>query len=259
MENANSSESSSDLKVVHRMTVIKRIIHWTLFLSIINQIITGMYIAYPFLIFGITPTQADSPVSGVLNSGETYQAFIMTWMREFHFLGAVLIDVSFFGWLYLAFFSTKEPLYKSFLPFGNKINEMYKMLKHYFTLKNKPKTGKYQDPLNAIIFTFFHILLLLQMATGFQMYVASFTGTSAVGAWWPTMMHICTDWTLLVFGGLTGVTLTHLFITWLIIIFIFYHIYIEIWRSIVWKEGDILIPFGGYKYSRDNLKEDEPD
>jgi Ni/Fe-hydrogenase 1 B-type cytochrome subunit len=97
------------------------------------------------------------------------------------------------------------------------------------------------------------------MATGFQMYVASFTGTSAVGAWWPTMMHICTDWTLLVFGGLTGVTLTHLFITWLIIIFIFYHIYIEIWRSIVWKEGDILIPFGGYKYSRDNLKEDESD
>ncbi|RZD16034.1 MAG: Ni/Fe hydrogenase [Candidatus Acididesulfobacter guangdongensis] len=259
MGNINSSGDDSDLKVVHRMTVIKRIIHWTLFLSIINQIITGMYIAYPFLIFGKTPTQADSPISGVLNSGETYQAFIMTWMREFHFIGAVLIDVSFFAWVYLAFFSTKEPLYKSFLPFGNKINEMYKMIKHYFTLKNKPKTGKYQDPLNAIIFTFFHLLLLLQMATGFQMYVASFTGTSAVGAWWPAMLHICTDWTLWVFGGLTGVTLTHLFITWLIIIFIFYHIYIEVWRSIVWKEGDILIPFGGYKYSRDNLKEDDAD
>ncbi len=248
-------ENDAGLKVVHRMTIIKRIIHWTLFLSIINNIITGFYIAYPFLIFGKTPTQADSPTAGILNSGETYQAFIMTWMRELHFIGAVLIDVSFFTWLYLAFFSTKEPLYKSFLPFGNKIHEIFDMIKHYFTLKNKPKTGKYQDPLNAMIFTFFHLLILLQMATGFQMYVASFTGTSAIGAWWPTLLHISTDWTLWVFGGLTGVTLVHLFIMWLIIIFIFYHIYTEIWRSILWKEGDILIPFSGYKYSRDNLKE----
>ncbi len=248
------TENGSGLKTVYRMTVIKRIIHWTLFLSIINNIITGFYIAYPFLLFGETPTQADSPIIGVLNSGETYQAFIMTWMREFHFIGAVLIDVAFFGWLYLAFFSTKEPLYKSFLPFGNKIHEIFNMIKHYFTLKNKPKTGKYQDPLNAMIFTFFHLLLLLQMATGFQMYVASFTGTSAVGAWWPALLHMSTDWTLWVFGGLTGVTLVHLFIMWLIIIFIFYHIYIEVWRSIMWKEGDILIPFSGYKYSKDNLE-----
>ncbi|MHB1693816.1 MAG: cytochrome b/b6 domain-containing protein, partial [bacterium] len=89
---------------------------------------------------------------------------------------------------------------------------------------------------------------------GFQMYVASFTGTYAVGGWWPTLLHISTDWTLWVFGGLTGVTLVHLFIMWLIIIFIFYHIYTEIWRSIIWKEGDILIPFSGYKYTRDNLE-----
>jgi Ni/Fe-hydrogenase 1 B-type cytochrome subunit len=200
--------------------------------------------------FGNSPTQADSLSTGTLNSGETNQAFIMTWMRDFHFIGAVLIDVIFIVWLYLAFFSWKEPLYKSFIPFGDKIEEAWKMFKHYFTLKDRPETGRYQDPLNAIIFTIFHLLILLQMLTGFQMYVASFTGTSAVGAWWPWLMHLSTDWTLVVFGGLTGVTLVHLFIMWLIIIFIVYHIYIEVWRSVMWKEGDILIPFGGYKYMR---------
>lgn len=252
MENKNIS----DIKLVHRMTVIKRVIHWVLFIAIINNIITGFYIAYPFLIFGKTPVQPDSPVTGLLNSGESYQAFIMTWMREYHFIGAVLIDVAFFLWLYLAFFSTKEPLYKSFLPFGEKINEAYKMLGHYFTLKDKPATSKYQDPLNAIIFIFFHLLILLQMFTGFQMYVASFTGTSAIGFWWPALLHITTDWTLVVFGGLTGVTLVHLFVMWLIIIFILYHIYTEVWRSIMWKEGDILIPFGGYKYIRNKTEQD---
>ena len=246
----NKENKYSDIKLVHRMTVIKRIIHWTFFLAIIDNIITGFYIAYPFLMFGISPAQADSLSKGVLNSGETNQAFIMTWMRDFHFIGAVLIDVIFIVWLYLAFFSWKEPLYKSFIPFGDKIEEAWKMIKHYFTLKDRPETGRYQDPLNAIIFTIFHLLILLQMLTGFQMYVASFTGTSAVGAWWPWLMHFSTDWTLVIFGGLTGVTLVHLFIMWLIIIFIVYHIYIEVWRSVMWKEGDILIPFGGYKYMR---------
>lgn len=255
MENENSS--SGEIKIIHRMTIIKRIIHWGLFLAVINNIITGFYIAYPFLMFGKTPSQADSLSTGLLNSGETYQAFIMTWVRDFHFIGAVVMDVSFFAWLYLAFFSLKEPLYKSFVPFGEKIHEALKMASHYWTLKNKPETGRYQDPFNAIIFTFFHLLILLQMFTGFQMYVSSFTGASAIGGWWPMAMHMSTDWTLVAFGGLTGVTLVHLFVMWLIIIFIMYHIYTEVWRSIVWKEGDVLIPFGGYKYTRGKTAEPE--
>lgn len=254
MNSENQKSSYKEIKIIHRMTVIKRVIHWALFLAVLNNIFTGFYIAYPFLIFGKTPVQADSLSTGVLNTGATYQAFIMTWMRDFHFIGAVVMDVSFFAWLYLAFFSLKEPLYKSFLPFGEKLNEAYRMVRHYLTLKDRPETGRYQDPLNAIVFTFFHILILLQMFTGFQMYVASFTGTSAVGAWWPWSMHLATNWTLVVFGGLTGVTLVHLFTMWLIIIFIVYHVYIEVWRSIMWKEGDILIPFGGYKFIRNKAE-----
>ena len=88
----NKESKYSEIKLVHRMTVIKRIIHWTFFAAIINNIVTGFYIAYPFLMFGSSPVQADSLSTGVLNSGETNQAFIMTWMRDFHFIGAVLID-----------------------------------------------------------------------------------------------------------------------------------------------------------------------
>ncbi|HEC25132.1 MAG TPA: Ni/Fe hydrogenase [bacterium] len=243
-----------EIRLIHRMTLIKRIIHWSLFLAIINNIITGFYIAYPFLIFGKTPTQLNSISTGILSSGETYRAFIMTWMREFHFIGAIVIDVTFFVWLYLAFFSWKEPLYKSFVPFGGKMAEAGKMIKHYFTLKDRPATTRYQDPLNAIIFIIFHLLILFQMLTGFQLYVASFTGTSAIGGWWPWILHFTTDWTLVAFGGLTGVTLVHLFVMWIIIIFMIYHVYIEIWRTVMWKEGDISIPFGGYKYTRNKIE-----
>jgi hypothetical protein len=54
----NKEKKYGDIQLVHRMTVIKRIIHWSL--AIINNIITGFYIAYPFLIFGKTPAQSDS-------------------------------------------------------------------------------------------------------------------------------------------------------------------------------------------------------
>ena len=109
----NKEKKYGDIQLVHRMTVIKRIIHWSFFLAVINNIVTGFYIAYPFLIFGKTPAQSDSISKGIINSGETYQAFIMTWMREFHFIGAVIIDVIFIVWLYLAFFRGKNLFIKA--------------------------------------------------------------------------------------------------------------------------------------------------
>ena len=76
------------------------------------------------------------------------------------------------------------------------------------------------------------------------------SGISSVGGWWPWIMHVCTDWTLWAFGGLGGVRLVHHFMTYPILAWAALHLYYEIWRTIMWKEGDIAITFGGYKLGR---------
>ena len=68
---------------------------------------------------------------------------------------------------------------------------------------------------------------------------------SSIGSWWPSLLHTTTDWTLSVFGSAGGVRTVHLITMYFIIAWAFCHIYYEIWRTIMWKEGDIGIAFGG--------------
>jgi len=58
-----------------------------------------------------------------------------------------------------------------------------------------------------------------------------------------------------VFGSAGGVRTVHLITMYFIIGWAFCHIYYEIWRTIMWREGDIAIAFGGYKFARRRLPE----
>jgi Ni/Fe-hydrogenase 1 B-type cytochrome subunit len=42
---------------------------------------------------------------------------------------------------------------------------------------------------------------------------------------------------------------------WLLIVWVVFHIYYQVWRTIFWKEGDISIIVGGSKYVK--IKEGE--
>jgi len=88
--------------------------------------------------------------------------------------------------------------------------------------------------------------------TGLQLYVHGLaSGHSSIGAWWPAMLHIATDWTLDVFGGNMGVRMAHHTSMYLILVWVMCHIYYQIWRTIFWKEGDIAIVIGGSKFVRE--------
>jgi hypothetical protein len=107
------------------------------------------------------------------------------------------------------------------------------------------------DPLNAWMFVLLHLLAVLQLFAGFQLYVQSMvSGHSAIGHGWPAALHLFTDWTQPVFGGLAGVRLVHHAVTYLIAIWVLLHIYYEVWRSVTWQEGDIGISIAGYKHAR---------
>jgi Ni/Fe-hydrogenase 1 B-type cytochrome subunit len=84
------------------------------------------------------------------------------------------------------------------------------------------------------------------------------SGLSGIGEWWPTMLHLATDWTLPAAHAMVGsvmstatnmdVRISHHITMWLLITWVVFHIYYQFWRTIFWKEGDISIIVGGSKY-----------
>jgi Ni/Fe-hydrogenase 1 B-type cytochrome subunit len=49
-------------------------------------------------------------------------------------------------------------------------------------------------------------------------------------------------------ASIMDVRISHHYTMWFIIVWVIFHIYYQVWRTIFWKEGDISIAFGGDKY-----------
>jgi Ni,Fe-hydrogenase I cytochrome b subunit len=92
------------------------------------------------------------------------------------------------------------------------------------------------------------------LLTGLQLYVHGLeSGMSSIGKWWPAMLHLFTDWTVAVTGGTyMDVRISHHMTMYIIIAWIMFHIYYQVWRTIFWQEGDINIAFGGTKYVKED-------
>ena len=224
---------------IKRMTVIRRLIHWINFFSIIAAAITGFYIAHPYY-----QTLFAKPAAF---------KYVMAYNRLIHFIAAIFLDVTSIVIAYLYFFSRFEKTVHKVIPIKQNIIEFFEVIFNFLTLNRRKRFNSAQlDSFNAVYFTILHLLVFLMLFTGLQMYSWSlYHGASSVGRWWPWLLHIGTDWTLWVFGGPRGVRIVHHFTMWLIIVWAVFHIYYEVWRTIFWKEGDIAIAFGGYKFENE--------
>ncbi len=233
-------------KKVERMTGAMRIIHWVNFFSMIVAIATGLYIGHPYYETLIAQPAVDK--------------YVMAWNRWGHFMVAIIFDVTSIIVAYLYFFSRFEKTYKKVLPTGKNIKEFFAVFINLITLNRSKKfDSSHLDSFNAIYFTIFHLLLAWMLFTGLQLYVHGLeSGESSIGTWWPWMLHIATDWTVPVSNWIMGSTATganimdvrkvHHITMWFIIIWVMFHIYYQVWRTIYWQEGDISIAFGGSKY-----------
>lgn len=233
---------SSELKTVKRMTVAGRLMHWANAISIIVAVATGLYIGHPYY----QSFMADGAVD----------KYVMAYNRYAHFIGAIILDVTSVIIVYLYFFSRFEKAYLKLIPNRQNIIEFKEVLVNLLTLNRcKNFDSSHSDSFNSVYFAILHLLLILMLFTGFQLYVHGFaSGTSSIGAWWPALLHIATDWTLAVFGGNMGVREFHHELMWVIVGWVMFHIYYQIWRTIFWKEGDIAIVFGGEKYAKSTQK-----
>jgi Ni/Fe-hydrogenase 1 B-type cytochrome subunit len=216
----------------------------------IVAIITGFYIAEPYYQSLIADSAVDK--------------YVMAWNRWGHFMVAIIFDVTSIIVVYLYFFSRFEKPYKKVLPTKKNIKEFFAVLKNLITLNRKKDfDSTHADSFNTVYFTIFHLLLAWMLLTGLQLYVHGLaSGESSIGAWWPWMLHIATDWTIPVSGWIDGtasgmaslmdVRITHHYTMWFIIVWVIFHIYYQIWRTIYWQEGDIAIAFGGDKFVKNS-------
>jgi len=227
-------------KSVKRMTPAMRTIHWVNFFSMIVAIATGLYIGHPYYQSFIADPAVDK--------------YVMAWNRWGHFMVAIIFDVTSIIVAYLYFFSRFEQPWRKVIPTKQNIKEFFEVFLNLLTLnRRKNFDSSHADSFNTVYFTIFHILLAWMLLTGLQLYVHGLaSGESSIGAWWPWMLHVATDWTIPVTGGtLMDVRISHHYTMWFIIVWVIFHIYYQVWRTIYWREGDIAIAFGGEKFVKE--------
>lgn len=228
-------------KQVKRMTGAMRIIHWANVFSMIVAVTTGLYIADPYYQAFIADPAVDK--------------YVMAWNRWGHFMVAIIFDVTSVLIAYLFFFSRFEKPYKKIIPTGKNIKQFGEVVLNLLSLnRRKNFDSTHGDSFNAVYFLIFHLLLAWMLFTGLQLYVHGLeSGMSSIGSWWPWMLHLVTDWTVAVTGGtLMDVRIAHHMSMWMIITWISFHVYYQVWRTIFWKEGDIAIVVGGTKFVKED-------
>ena len=228
-------------KQVRRMTGAMRAIHWTNVISMIVAVVTGLYIAHPYYQTFIADGAVDK--------------YVMAWNRWGHFIVAIIFDVTSILVAYLFFFSRFEKPYKKVIPNAKNIKEFAEVFLNLVTLnRRKNFDSTHSDSFNSVYFLVFHLLLAWMLFTGLQLYVHGLeSGLSSIGTWWPTMLHMVTDWTISASGGtLMDVRINHHYSMWFIITWVAFHVYYQVWRTIFWKEGDIAIVVGGSKFVKED-------
>ena len=230
------------IKEVKRMTGTMRIVHWLNVICMVVAVITGLYIGHPYYQTFIADPAVDK--------------YVMAWNRWGHFIVAIIFDVTAILIAYLYFFSRFEKPYKKLIPTWTNIKEFFEVFLNLITFnRRKNFDSSHSDSYNIVFFTIFHLLLIFMLLSGLQLYVHGLaSGISSIGAWWPAMLHLATDWTLEVFGGNMGVRIAHHTSMYLILVWVMCHIYYQVWRTIFWREGDISIVVGGSKFVREEEK-----
>ena len=225
---------------IKRMTTFMRLNHWVVAICMVAAVITGLYIAHPYYQSMISQDSAHT--------------FVMAWNRWIHFMAAIIFDVSSIVIAYLYFFSRFEKPYKKLIPNAQNLKEFKEVFLNLVTFnRRKQFDSSHSDSFNVVFFTVFHLMLLWMLLTGLQLYVHGLaSGLSSIGNWWPAMLHLATDWTIWATGGtMMDVRYSHHLTMYFIIVWVMFHIYYQIWRTIFWKEADISIVVGGAKYVKE--------
>jgi len=222
---------SHDFKRVFVWEVPVRIFHWVNFIAITSLIATGILIGNPPAI-----------MSGV----EATNQYWFGINRFIHFASAYIFTLNILYRVFWSFMGNKYANWKVFFPFTKKgLKKLKEVLVTDIFLIN-PKKYDFShhsvghNPLAAIGYAGFFILVIVQIATGFGLYADNAT-------WWFPKLF---TWVVPLLGGDAFTRLTHHIVMWIIIMFTVLHIYLVFFHDWLDGRGETSSMIGGYKFVR---------
>jgi len=224
-ENNNLMEREEEFSASYRWQ------HWIRAVSIFALIVTGFYIADPF----ITPEPNSEPTN-----------FLQAYMRGWHeIIGWVLVAVFIYK-VYLFFFSPKERA--EIMSYKDVLNPkvFLQQVGYYLLITKHPKLKGVYNPLQFVSYFGFYLMLFGIIITGLILYVH--TTHLGLGDWLYGPMRSLE----VMMGGLANVREIHHILTWAIIIFVSAHVYMAIYNAVFGKNGAMDAVFSGMKWKHED-------
>ena len=201
--------------------------HWIRFFAIIFLIISGFYIAYPFL----SPAVDPNPTGFLYAKG-----------RTFHEIAGFIMISMYIGKLYYFFFvrSNRDEI-RSFKDMFS-VKKWMKQVGYYLLISKHPVLSGAYNVLQLAAYFMLYIMLTLLIVTGLILYMHCYHDSFLSFMYGPlSSLEV-------MFGGLALVREVHHILTWGIIIFIIAHVYMAVFNAVYGKEGTIDAIVSGYKW-----------
>lgn len=202
-----------------------RVFHWLRALSILILVITGFYLAWPFL---VAPESSDVLVQG--------------WIRFAHIVCGFILTAVTIARAYLFFFSKDDIERRSYRDVFN-INSWVDNIKAYLWQGHSVKEGVY-GPLQCVTYLAITLVIVFICITGLIMHANVYHEGLGGLLWEPA------SWLTAQYGGLAMVRLIHHYLMWVFIIFLLVHVYMAVWSGIRFKHNSVDSIVSGYDYHK---------
>jgi Ni/Fe-hydrogenase 1 B-type cytochrome subunit len=218
-------------KYEYRWNLAYRVDHWVRFAVLAVLTFTGCYIHWPFPVMKEPFPLAYQP-----------QAWpVMAWMRFWHFVAGYLLVAGLVVRVYLAFNSRFDADWRDFGLWRN-IRGVPDIVLYYLFLKpNHPPYRRY-NPLQALTYLVWVVLIVAQALTGFALY----EGT-VFGLWSAPDSFL---WVRNSLGGTVAVRLVHHVIMWIFIVTVTVHVYMAAMTTWTQRDHSFRAMFFGYTLKR---------
>ena len=204
-----------------------RIFHWVMVAAVSVLFCTGLYIGNPFFLGtqGLEPSQALT------------RAFSMEMIRYYHFAAAYLLLAAFILRIYGWIINKGDRLLPRFWT-KSFWDGLVDTSLHYMFLR--PQHRPYlRNSLARLSYVALYLMLLLEVLTGFAMYVMINPGSWAARVFGP-LNHLL--------GNEYQVHLFHHYVVWFIVLFVIVHVYMATRADWMERGGEVSGMISGVKF-----------
>lgn len=208
-----------------------RIDHWVRVAAIVVLTATGFYIYQPF-----DGAWESRPVAYAADAWR-----VMAWMRFSHFAAAYALILGLVVRVYLAFNSHFDADWRDFGVLRN-LRDAPDMIKYYLFLSPSHKAYRLYNPLQALTYLSWAVLIVVQALTGFSLYEGNVFGL------FPSAPNFL--WVQQLLGGNANTRLLHYLVTWAFVVTAGVHVYMAIMVAWTQRDQSFRAMFTGYALKR---------